>query len=266
MITEVPGPAPLPDGMELRRDVAKGHALSQEDLGEIITGEKSPRKLKAENEELRAKLARAGVEAVAINLLFSFLNPQPEQIIKSTLEERWFVSASHEVRAEAGEYERGITTWLNASLTVDGALHVTGGVYDGAAVGFMAAKTADQTNAAGNELITFDTVITNVGGGYDSATSTFTAPYDGLYHLSAVVLSDYSTTTGVNAKLYKNGVTTKISGWATGEEVEEAVLSAVLVLQQGDAMTIVNGGASDGIHGESDNYHTHFEGHLINRM
>ncbi|MDY6921417.1 MAG: hydantoinase/oxoprolinase family protein [Pseudomonadota bacterium] len=67
--------------------------------------------------ELRAKLARAGVEAVAINLLFSFLNPQPEQIIKSTLEERWFVSASHEVLAEAGEYERGITTWLNASLS-----------------------------------------------------------------------------------------------------------------------------------------------------
>ena len=64
----------------------------------------------------------------------------------------------------------------NGDLTVNGALHVTGGVYDGEAVGFMAAKTADQTNAAGNELITFDTVITNVGGGYDSATSTFTAP------------------------------------------------------------------------------------------
>lgn len=29
----------------------------QEDLGEIITGEKSPRKLKEENEELKAKLA-----------------------------------------------------------------------------------------------------------------------------------------------------------------------------------------------------------------
>ena len=64
----------------------------------------------------------------------------------------------------------------NASLTVDGALRATGGVYDGAAVGFMAAKTADQTDAAAGELITFDTVITNVGGGYDSATSTFTAP------------------------------------------------------------------------------------------
>ena len=61
----------------------------------------------------------------------------------------------------------------NGDLTVNGALHVTGGVYDGEAVGFMASKTADQTNAAGNELITFDTVI---GGGYDSATSTFTAP------------------------------------------------------------------------------------------
>jgi hypothetical protein len=29
----------------------------QEELGEIITGEKSPRQLKAENEELKAKLA-----------------------------------------------------------------------------------------------------------------------------------------------------------------------------------------------------------------
>ena len=137
-------------------------------------------------------------------------------------------------------------------------------MYDGAAVGFMAVKTATQTNAAQNELITFDAVVTNVGGGYDSATSTFTAPYDGLYHLSAVVLSD--STTGVNTRLYKNGVNTKIAGLLTEGNREEAVLSAVLVLQQGDAMTIVNIQANDDIYGMSDHYHPHFEGHLINRV
>ena len=65
---------------------------------------------------LQQALHAAGVEAVAINLLFSFLNPAPEQTIKQALAQNWFVSASHEVLAEAGEYERGIATWLNASL------------------------------------------------------------------------------------------------------------------------------------------------------
>lgn len=67
-------------------------------------------------EQLKSDLMEAGVEAVAINLLFSFLNPQPEQTIKAALQQDWFVSASHEVLPEAGEYERGIATWLNASL------------------------------------------------------------------------------------------------------------------------------------------------------
>ena len=69
----------------------------------------------------------------------------------------------------------------------------------------------------------------------------------------------------MDARLYKNGVWTKITSYSTGEELEQAVLSAVLVLQQGDAMTIVNGNANDDIYGSSAHYHTHFEGHLINR-
>ena len=52
---------------------------------------------------------------------------------------------------------------------------------------------------------------------------------------------------------------------STGDIHQEAVLSAVLVLQQGDAMTIVNSVANDDIYGLSTSYHTHFEGHLINR-
>jgi len=67
-------------------------------------------------QQLREQLQAAGVEAVAINLLFSFLNPASEKIIQQALGEDWFVSASHQVLAESGEYERGIATWLNASL------------------------------------------------------------------------------------------------------------------------------------------------------
>ena len=66
--------------------------------------------------------------------------------------------------------------------------------------------------------------------------------------------------------LYKNGVSTGIFGYASGEVHEQATLTAVLEPQQGDAMTIVNRDANDDIFGSSYTYHTHFEGHLINRV
>ena len=65
---------------------------------------------------LKHQLEQAGVEAVAINFLFSFLNAADELALRETLEKDWFVSISSEVLAESGEYERGIATWLNASL------------------------------------------------------------------------------------------------------------------------------------------------------
>lgn len=56
-----------------------------------------------------------GAEALAICLLFSFANPQHEQMLaKLARKERWFVSVSHEVLPEFREYERTATTVLNA--------------------------------------------------------------------------------------------------------------------------------------------------------
>jgi len=66
--------------------------------------------------QLKARLAALDVEAVAINLLFSFLRPQVEQRIATVLGEAWFVSCSSTVLPEVREYERGIATWLNASV------------------------------------------------------------------------------------------------------------------------------------------------------
>jgi N-methylhydantoinase A len=69
-----------------------------------------------ELEELRLKLESLEPEAVAINLLFSFLCPAEEQRISDALKGRWFTSLSSQVLPELREFERGIATWLDASV------------------------------------------------------------------------------------------------------------------------------------------------------
>jgi N-methylhydantoinase A len=65
---------------------------------------------------LVAAVERLAPEAVAVNLLHAYLDDGAEQAIAAALGERAFVSRSSEVLPVAGEYERGIATWLNASL------------------------------------------------------------------------------------------------------------------------------------------------------
>ena len=64
---------------------------------------------------LKERLEVLNVEAVAINLLFSFLRRRQEQRIAQALNQ-WFVSCSSEILPEVREYERGMATWLNASV------------------------------------------------------------------------------------------------------------------------------------------------------
>lgn len=65
---------------------------------------------------LISEVANHDAEALAICLLFSYLNPDHEKRLQQALAENLFVSISSEVLAETGEYERAIATWLNASL------------------------------------------------------------------------------------------------------------------------------------------------------
>ncbi len=65
---------------------------------------------------LRNHLETLGVESVAINLLFSFLRPEEERRIAEKLVGPWFVSCSSKILPEVREYERGMATWLNASV------------------------------------------------------------------------------------------------------------------------------------------------------
>lgn len=70
----------------------------------------------AELRRLRAEIERLAPRAVAINLLFSFLDERFEREIAGALPAEVFVSRSSAVLAEYKEYERGIATWLNASV------------------------------------------------------------------------------------------------------------------------------------------------------
>lgn len=68
----------------------------------------------AELQHLQQQLQTLAPEAVAINLLFSFLDDSLEKAIEAVVPAGMFVSRSSAVLPEYREYERGITTWLNA--------------------------------------------------------------------------------------------------------------------------------------------------------
>jgi N-methylhydantoinase A len=70
----------------------------------------------ADIDQLILEIESLKPESIALCLLFSYLNPEQEQAIQSAIPEKYFVSISSEVLPESGEYERGIATWLNASL------------------------------------------------------------------------------------------------------------------------------------------------------
>ena len=67
-------------------------------------------------ERLVEQVVELSPQAVAINLLFSFLDPSLEKRIASALPKSLEISCSHEVLPEYREFERGIATFLNAAL------------------------------------------------------------------------------------------------------------------------------------------------------
>lgn len=67
-----------------------------------------------ELEQLHQQLLSLSPDAVAINLLFSFLDDSAERAIEAIIPDGMFVSRSSSILPEYREYERGMATWLNA--------------------------------------------------------------------------------------------------------------------------------------------------------
>ena len=113
--------------------------LTEDDLASLV-------------EEVR----RQAPGAVAVNLLFSYLDPSTEERIAEAMPEGVFVSLSSRVLPEIREYERGMATWLNAWIgpKVAGYLARLGDGRQGVTVSVMQSSgdTVASAQAAGNAV------------------------------------------------------------------------------------------------------------------
>ena len=100
-----PEPPPVPVAREFCLETGGRLAADGSELEPLTT---------AELAQLVKSIEKLAPTAVAINLLFSYLDPRFEKVIEDALAERFFVSRSSSILPEFREYERGITTWLNA--------------------------------------------------------------------------------------------------------------------------------------------------------
>jgi N-methylhydantoinase A len=99
----VPKDPPVPAGLCLETG---GRLSSDGNLLEPLTQQ--------DLNALRQRLESLAPEAVAVNLLYSYLDDRAERAIESIVPEGVFVSLSSRVLPEIKEYERGMATWLNA--------------------------------------------------------------------------------------------------------------------------------------------------------
>lgn len=102
------------------------------------------------------EIARQAPEAVAVNLLFSYLDPAVEERIAAAIPDGVFVALSSRVLPEIREYERGMATWLNAWIgpKVAGYLARLGDGLEGVSVSVMQSSgdTVAAAQAAGNAV------------------------------------------------------------------------------------------------------------------
>jgi N-methylhydantoinase A len=102
---------PKPDALPIAREYCLetgGRLNAQGEVIEPLTDD--------DKKMLLTQLRQLKPQAVAINLLFSYLDDQFEKELEALLQQEFFVSRSSRVLAEYREYERGIVTWINAWL------------------------------------------------------------------------------------------------------------------------------------------------------
>ncbi len=100
-------PQPIPPPVPAEDCLETGGRLTPQ--GEVIEPLDEP-----ELADLAARVSASGARSVAINLLYSYLDDRFERAIEAAMPEGCFVSRSSTVLPAAGEYERGIATWLNS--------------------------------------------------------------------------------------------------------------------------------------------------------
>ncbi|XP_063397841.1 complement C1q-like protein 2 [Mytilus trossulus] len=107
-----------------------------------------------------------------------------------------------------------------------------------------------------HEILKFDTVWTNNGNHYNPSTGIFQVPKEGLYQVSATVMS--ANGKAIFVKLWQND--TKMVGLYPGTGYSEATINMVLHLKKGDTVTVRG---EDGQLHSSSHYYSTFSAFFI---
>jgi N-methylhydantoinase A len=142
-------PAPVPPPVPAEYCLETGGRLD-------ANGEMIEPLSEADLERLVSQLEQLQPRAVAINLLFSYLDDSAERRIAAAMPKGVFVSRSSEVLPEYKEYERGMATWLNAYVgpLVEGYLQrLTRGVPNGQVTVMQSSGGTIAADQAGQQAV-----------------------------------------------------------------------------------------------------------------
>lgn len=105
-------------------------------------------------------------------------------------------------------------------------------------VAFSAALSKDVTSTTPQEKLIYDTVITNIGNGFDPKTGEFTVPSDGLYVFHWTVLTHPGKV--YDTELVVNGVAKRrnAADAGGGKSFNSGSSMVTLPLQKGDKVWI----------------------------
>ncbi|VDI62045.1 Hypothetical predicted protein [Mytilus galloprovincialis] len=105
-------------------------------------------------------------------------------------------------------------------------------------VGFLVSNSKDLQNIGNGAIVVFDTVTTNIGGGYDKSTGVFTARVDGLYYFTWTVLA-YTGKTFYTKLILNDTIIARNHAGAEGMSTYmPSSQSAVLQMSKNDKVSI----------------------------
>lgn len=126
-------------------------------------------------------------------------------------------------------------------------------------------NVASSAAAANNNQQTYNTIFTNVGSGFSTITSRFTAPVSGTYYFEWSTIKTASDTVNVHRqRIRKNGVI-QLAGrhlrLSEGSAYGDGTCSAILSLNVNDYIDIYISDSGVGSHASTE--YTWFQGYLI---
>ena len=126
-------------------------------------------------------------------------------------------------------------------------------------------NVGSSTAVSNNAQQTYNTIYTNVGSGFSTATSRFTAPVAGNYYFEWATIKTATDTVNVHRqRIRKNGVV-QLAGrhlrLSEGSAYGDGTCSAILTLNVNDYIDIYINNSGVGSHASTE--YTWFQGYLI---